>query len=184
MVHYRVIFRLFTTVNGMISLTKPGPLIVWSSCYANCATTAAKLFRKVYAPIFSLVVILPQSTEKLRINGPQSVWPDLAIYGILGKFLKPLATINYAKSPTFLGNFCKSVKIYLFSSEIILGNFYRHLAIFIWSHWPQSISGGLSGMYSNCHNWRTRYKESKFVKEDPTSNFIEYSTQLEPYIRP
>ena len=35
---------------------------------------------------------------------------------------------------TFLGNFCKGVKIYHFYSEIILGNFYRHLAIFIWSH--------------------------------------------------
>ena len=29
-----------------------------------------------------------------------------------------------------LGIFCKGVKIHLFSSEIILGNFYRHLAIF------------------------------------------------------
>ena len=47
----------------------------------------------------------------------------------LGKFLKPLATINLPKSPTFLGNFCKGVNIYHFSSEIIFGNFYRHLAI-------------------------------------------------------
>ena len=39
----------------------------------------------------------------------------------LGNFLKPLATINLAKSPTFLGNFCKGFKIYPFSSEIILG---------------------------------------------------------------
>ena len=27
------------------------------------------------------------------------------------------------------------VKIYHFSSEFILGNFHRHLAIFFWSHW-------------------------------------------------
>ena len=39
----------------------------------------------------------------------------------LGNFLKPLATINLAKSPTFLGNFCKGVKIYHFYSEIIFG---------------------------------------------------------------
>ena len=32
--------------------------------------------------------------------------------------------------PPFLGNFCKGVKTYNFSSEIILGNFYRHLAMF------------------------------------------------------
>ena len=36
-----------------------------------------------------------------------AVWPDFAIYWTLGNFLKPLATINCQKSPTFLGNFCK-----------------------------------------------------------------------------
>ena len=54
-----------------------------------------------------------------------------------GNFLKPLAIINFPKSPTLLGNFCKGVKIYCFSSEIISGNFCRHLAIFFWSHWCQ-----------------------------------------------
>ena len=34
-----------------------------------------------------------------------SVWPDWVIYWTLGNFLKPLATINLSKSPTFLGNF-------------------------------------------------------------------------------
>ena len=38
-----------------------------------------------------------------------------------GPLLKPLATINLPKSPTFLVNFCKSVKIYNFLSEIIFG---------------------------------------------------------------
>ena len=38
-----------------------------------------------------------------------------------GQALKPLATINVSKSPTFLGNFSKGVKIYHFSSEIIIG---------------------------------------------------------------
>ena len=51
--------------------------------------------------------------------GLSSVWPDWAIYWTLGKFSKPLATINLPKSPTFLGNFCKGVKIFDFSSEII-----------------------------------------------------------------
>ena len=59
-----------------------------------------------------------------------SVRSDWAIYWTLRKILRPLATINLPKSATFLGNFCKGVKIYNFSSEIILGNFYRHLAIF------------------------------------------------------
>ena len=39
----------------------------------------------------------------------------------LGNFSKPLATINLPISPTFLGNFCKGVKILNFSSEIIFG---------------------------------------------------------------
>ena len=41
-----------------------------------------------------------------------------------GQLLKPLATINVSKSPTFLGNFCKGVKIYHFSSEIIFGQLF------------------------------------------------------------
>ena len=49
------------------------------------------------------------------------VWPDLAIYWTLGNFSEPLATINLPKSSTFLGNFCKVVKIYHFSSEILFG---------------------------------------------------------------
>ena len=47
-----------------------------------------------------------------------------------GQLLITLATINLPKSPTFLGNFCKGVKIYHFLGKSFLGNFYRHLAIF------------------------------------------------------
>ena len=39
--------------------------------------------------------------------------------------------MDLPKSSTFLGIFCKVVKIYHFSSEIMFGNFYRHLAIFL-----------------------------------------------------
>ena len=60
----------------------------------------------------------------------QSVWPDWAIYWTLSNFLKPLATINLPKSPTFLGNFCKGVEIFIFLVRSFLGNCYRHLAIF------------------------------------------------------
>ena len=57
-----------------------------------------------------------------------------------GKFLRPFATINLPKSSTLLGNFCYGLKIYHFSGDIILGNFYRHLAIFIWSHWATTAT--------------------------------------------
>ena len=49
----------------------------------------------------------------------QAVWPDWAIHWTLGNFVKPLATINFPKSPTFLSKFYKGDKIYHFSSEII-----------------------------------------------------------------
>ena len=58
------------------------------------------------------------------------MWPDWAIYRTLGNFLKALATINLPKTSTFFGNFCKGVNFFNLSSEIIFGNFYRHLAIF------------------------------------------------------
>ena len=62
----------------------------------------------------------------------RAVWPDWTIYCTLGNFSKPLII---PKSSTFLASFRKGVKISHFSSEIILGNFYRHLATFYWSHW-------------------------------------------------
>ena len=52
-------------------------------------------------------------------------WPDWAIYCTLGIFLKPLATMNFPESPTFLGNFWKGVKILNFSSEIIFGHLWQ-----------------------------------------------------------
>ena len=52
------------------------------------------------------------------------------ISATLGNFSKSLATSYLHNSPTFLGIFCKGVKIFKFSSEIIWGNFYRHLVIF------------------------------------------------------
>ena len=54
----------------------------------------------------------------------------------LGDFLhfvqlfKAFGTINLLKSFTFFGNFCKVVKIFHFLVKSVLGNFYRHLAIF------------------------------------------------------
>ena len=57
-----------------------------------------------------------------EIQGQQQpVWPDWAIYWSLGNFLKPLATINLPKLPTLFGSYCEGVKIYHFSSKIMLG---------------------------------------------------------------
>ena len=72
-----------------------------------------------------------------NIKGPNSV-TRLDDFWTLGNFLKPLATKNLPKSPTFLGIFCKGVKI--FQVKSFLGNFYRHLAIFFWSHWETQLT--------------------------------------------
>ena len=77
--------------------------------------------------------------ECVRIR-PSAVWQDWAIYWTLGKFLKPLSTINLPKSPTFLGNFCKGVKIIHFSSEIIFGQLFLTFGNFFWSHWYQTTN--------------------------------------------
>ena len=61
-----------------------------------------------------------------------TVSPDWVTYWTLGNFLKPLATINLSKSPTFLGNFCNGV--FNFSSEIIFGQLLKIFGNFHWSH--------------------------------------------------
>ena len=60
--------------------------------------------------------------------------------GDLLDFLKPLATTNLSKSPTFLSNSVKVLKSVIFLVKSFLRNFYRHLAIFFWSHclWEMS----------------------------------------------
>ena len=65
----------------------------------------------------SLQKITPR--PRLLPKGSQSVRPDWAIYCTFGNDSKPLATINLPKSPTFLGNFCKGVKIYHFWATFI-----------------------------------------------------------------
>ena len=85
---------------------------------------------------------MTRSAANFFASRSYAVWPDWAIYWNLGNFLKLLATINLSKSPTFLGNFCKGVKIYQSSSEIIFRQLW-HLAIFFWSHWWQHSSNSL-----------------------------------------
>ena len=73
--------------------------------------------------LFNTIWLINIRRKKMVLNRTSlmsdAVWPDWAIYLTLGNFLKPLATINLPKSLTFLGNICKGVKIYYFSSEII-----------------------------------------------------------------
>ena len=67
------------------------------------------------------VVVWSISQAVYLCTASKAVWPDLAIFWILGNFLKPLATFNFPKSPTFWGKFCKDVKIFHFFSVINFG---------------------------------------------------------------
>ena len=58
---------------------------------------------------------------------------------LCGNFSKPVAIITLPKSPTFLGNFCKGVKVCYFLVKSFLGNFCRHLATFFRSRWLFAI---------------------------------------------
>ena len=67
----------------------------------------------------------------------------------IGQFITLWATFQSPWQQLFcpnchhiLGNFCKFVKIFHFTSQILLGNFYRHLATFYWSHWSKVIHIG------------------------------------------
>ena len=66
------------------------------------------------------------------------MWPDWAIYWTLVNFLKPLATLKLPKSPTFFAIFEKVSKSIILLVKSFLGNFYRHLIIFFWSHCSHS----------------------------------------------
>ena len=90
---------------------------IWSHCNLNILSIFCLLLNfEIYRH--------RQLFVSLKLNffcSSHALWPDWAIFCTLGTFLKPLAPINLPKSPTFLGNFCKGVKIYHFSSEIIFG---------------------------------------------------------------
>ena len=107
--------------------------IIWKFCKAS-------RYRKHKSVLQSYINILKRShIIGFKITFPPNVCSiqcdQITIYWTVGNFLKPSATINLPKSPTFLGIFCKGVKVFNFSFEFILGNFFRHLVTFYWSNW-------------------------------------------------
>ena len=116
-------------------------------------------------------VLLSWSTSLGIFLCLQPVWPDLAIYWTLGKFLKPLAAINLPKSPTFLGNFLKVSKSVILLVKSFLANFYGHLVIFLWSHCLQpSLRQSLS-IPLNPSTFLSLTVTSAFVS-DPSGTFF------------
>ena len=107
------------------------PSVIHAKCVLlhRCATAAAAQLSNEVSRTLN-----KNTCSCLSVDEPgfsfSPVWPDWSIYWILGNFLKPLATTILPKSPTFLDNICKLVKIYHFLDKSFLGNFYRHLVIF------------------------------------------------------
>ena len=113
----------FTYTSTLSTLTPHGSV---ASSKVACIMLAIPSRSDKMSPRF----FVPKTFLKERKRLLQTVWPDWAIYWTLGPFLKPLATINLPKSHTFLGNFVKVSKSFIFLVKLFLGKFYRHLAIF------------------------------------------------------
>ena len=120
--HSRFLPKKFYNINDRSKLQKT---LIW--IIEECDSKAVAFLSSTLVSTRRTLAYVKKQKCRLR---PPPVWPDWAIYCTLGNFSKPLATINLPKFHTFVGKFCKGVKIFIFSSKIILGNFYRHLAIF------------------------------------------------------
>ena len=59
----------------------------------------------------------------------------------LANFSKPVATISCPNLRNSEAIFVKVSKSLIFLVKSFLGNFYRHLATFYWSHWTSSLRG-------------------------------------------
>ena len=88
------------------------------------------------------IFISVHSTVNLRANGKYghveiyllAVWPDRAIFCTLSNHSKSVPTIKCQNLPHSYAIFVKVSKSLIFLVKSFLGNFYKHLAIFIWSH--------------------------------------------------
>ena len=100
--------------------------------FCSIAPASRNLSLNVTYPRFPASLFFPISY--LPRHHSQVVWPDSTIYWALGNFSKPVATISLPKSLTFLAFFVKVSKSLIFLVKSFLGNFYRHLATFYWSH--------------------------------------------------
>ena len=90
---------------------------------------------------------------------------DLLDFGPLLKLWQQLF------SPTFLGNFCKGVKIHHFCRNSFLGNIYRHLAIF---------SGHTADKHANTHSCKVQWNWSLGPWKSTTIEGVQMLARLRP----
>ena len=141
-----VLFKLFTGKNYFLRSLQQMYLVIHSNKSFICTGGGLEINHLYLFFFFFFLVMSPSvqiyNEELLRkrtgwliafwnaifhfpkwpiIDRTCSMWPDWTIYWTLANFSKPMATVHLPKSPTFLGNLCKGVKTFNFSSEIIFG---------------------------------------------------------------
>ena len=99
----------------------------WSGCWLTRCEALGPIIQSFFAKTDDNPVKLCAISE---VQFPKAFVTSVARLGDLLDIGKHLAANNLSKSPTFLGNFGKVVKIKIFLMKSILCNFYRHLAIF------------------------------------------------------
>ena len=86
---------------------------------------------------FSLTSLRSIFSQQFRYNMEFTLSGSVTRLGDLlnfGQVFKAFGNNQFISISHIFRQFCKVVKIYHFWSEIILGNFYRYLTIFFWSH--------------------------------------------------
>ena len=81
-----------------------------------------------------LLLLFVQQIEGVPFVLPTTSVTRFGDFLDFGQLLKPLGTITLPKSCTFLGNFCKGVIIYHFSSEIIFWQLFLDIWQFFSGH--------------------------------------------------
>ena len=84
---------------------------------------------QVLVPMDKLIVLMETKISSQILTQPTISLFIVTRLGDLLDLWQLFKAFGNNKSPTFLGNFCKGVKI-IFLVKSILGNFYRYLAIF------------------------------------------------------
>ena len=102
-------FLIFLLVNSFEKITK---LHIWINVFSISLIELHNIF---WQPCFFINIHFSKEFEVV------SSVTRLGNFLDFGQLLKPLVTINFPKSPTFLGNVWKCVKINDFSREIIFG---------------------------------------------------------------
>ena len=128
-------------------------------------TYVRKFVAKNFLKLSNLVTLLCRmlsGSKCFKLWTLGTVWPDWAIYWALGNHSKPVATITiYPNHPHCWAIFVKVSKSFIFLVKSFLGNFFRHLVIFICPHWLGKVHSSLSKQSSKLFQYLRWLEEKK-----------------------